>query len=436
MRTREIIICLFFILIAIVRFFFFIPKPPAGYFDAVDKQVVFEGMVSEGPDVRIKNQRLTVNLKGTNTNILVVAQKEIPVSYGDMLKVSGKLELPENFMTNAGKEFNYQRYLSNKNVYFITQNASVEIVSHDNGSFIKKYLFKLSDAFMKNISSVIPAPESDLANGLLLGSKGGFDTDTKNEFVNTGTIHIIALSGYNISIVARAVMSITSLFLGIMASSIAGIFIIILFVIMSGAGASAIRAGIMAVISLFGRITGRTYNAGRALVVAGLIMFAYDPRVITDISFQLSFLATFGILFITPKVINWIMWIPARFGLREIAATTIAAEISVLPLLIYSTGILSFVAFPANILILAFIPLTMLLTFIAGMMVFISPVFAMPFGYISYLPLTYILRTIHFFASLPFASVTIQSFPLIITLALYALILWWIFKKEETILPY
>ncbi|MCE9517533.1 ComEC/Rec2 family competence protein, partial [Candidatus Nomurabacteria bacterium] len=321
----------------------------------------------------------------------------------------------------------YVEYLAHRDIYFLIPYAEIEVLSHNHGSFIKKYLFKLNSSFIKNIQYVIPAPESDLADGLLLGARRGFDNETKEEFITTGTIHIVALSGYNISIVAKAIMYIASSFFGLASSSILGVIIIILFVLMSGAGASSVRAGVMAVIALLGRMSGRTYNASRALIIAGLLMIAFDLRVIFDISFQLSFLATFGILFITPKVIKWVMWMPSRFGLREISATTIAAQIAVLPLLLYTTGVFSFVAFPANVLILVFIPIAMLLSFIAGLLVFLSPSIALPFGYLAYVPLTYILKTIHLFAILPFASVTIKSFPLIFTIVLYMFLFYWVF---------
>ena len=212
--------------------------------------------------------------------------------------------------------------------------------------------------------------------------------------------------------------------------NIIGIIIVILFIIMAGATPTAIRAGIMTVIALVGRMTGRSYDAGRALVIAGLLMAAYDPRVILNISFELSFLATFGVLFVSPKILRFVMFLPARFGFREDVATTIAATITVLPILLYSTGVLSLVSLPANILILPFIPLTMLLVFLTGMTGFISPQLSFPFGYIAHLLLLYILSTIHFFASIPFASVTIQSFPLVLTLIVYGLLLFWVFRKE------
>jgi competence protein ComEC len=354
----------------------------------------------------------------------------VDVKYGDQIKVRGVLENPENFITTSGKEFDYERYLANQDIYYIIKTDTAEIISRGNGSRLKSILYSVRDKFMKNIGRVIDPPESDLADGLLLGSRGGFDTDMRNEFISTGTIHIVALSGYNVTIVAEGVMKILGTFLAQTLSIIFGIFVIILFILMAGASSTAIRAGIMATIALLARMTGRKYDAGRALVIAGLLMVSYDPRVLTDISFQLSFLATFGVLFITPKVILWVKFLPMKFGFRELVATTISANLAVLPLLLYSTGIFSVVSLPANILILPFIPITMFFSFLAGMVGFISTTLAIPFAFVAHLLLMYILSIIHFFASLPFASFTIQSFPLILTILIYGFIVWWVVRKK------
>ena len=418
MSKKEILIIIILIAIAIVRFFFFLPKPP-DYKNAIGKQVDVEGIIVNTPDIRLNNQRLTLNPTDQESNILIVAPLDIKISYGDKIKASGILETPENFTTTAGKEFDYEKYLANQDIYFVIKNAEVEVISHNNGSALKSWLYNLRNSFMKNIGQVITSPESDLADGLVLGARGGFDNDMKNEFISTGTINIIVLSGYNVTIVAEGVMKVLGLLLSQTISIIFGIIVVILFIVMSGSSSTAIRAGIMAVIALFARMTGRTYDAGRALVIAGFVMIAYDPRVLTDISFQLSFLATGGVLFITPKVIHWVRFLPMRFKLRELVATTLGATIAVLPILLYATGILSIVSLPANILILPLIPLTMLFIFITGLIVFISPIIALPFAYITHLLLLYILSIINFIASLPFASVTIQSFPLIISILIY-----------------
>jgi competence protein ComEC len=428
MSKKEIILIFILLIIALVRFFYFLPQKP-DYDKVVGEKVELEGMVTDTPDVRIFNQRIVVNLDNQDTNVLIVVPKEIDISYGDKVKVSGVLETPENFLTQSGKEFNYERYLANKDIYFIIKNADIKIISHNNLSYIKSKLFDLKNAFMRNISRVIVPPKSDLANGLILGSRGGFDNDMRNEFISTGTIHIVALSGYNITIVAEGVMKIFGQIFSQTLSIVFGIVVILLFILMTGASSTAIRAGIMAFIMLFGRMTGRSYDAGRALVIAGLLMITYDLRLVTDISFQLSFLATAGVLFVTPKVIGWVRFIPMRFNFRELVSTTLAATISVLPILLYSTGIFSLVSLPVNILILPFIPVTMLFSFLVGVVGFISPTLSIPLGIISDVLLSYILGMIHFFATLPFASLNIKSFPLIVTIIIYGFLSWWVFKK-------
>ncbi|MEI7688799.1 MAG: ComEC/Rec2 family competence protein [Candidatus Nomurabacteria bacterium] len=427
MSKKEILIVLILIAVAIVRFFFYLPKAP-DYSSVVGKSVSLEGQVSEDPDIRLKNKHLNIKLKDNDVNILVFVGRDVEVSYGDEVKVKGVLEEPENFTTSVGKEFNYKRYLANKDIYYLIKNADMEIISSGNGNKIKTLLFKLRNSFIRNINNVIPMPESDLANGLILGVRGGFDEETNKEFIDTGTIHMIALSGYNVSIVADGVMKTFGTILSKTLSIVIGIVVILLFIIMTGASSTAIRAGIMATIMLLGRITDRRYVAGRALIVAGLLMVAYDPRVLVDMSFQLSFIATGGVLFLTPKVLRWFKFLPLRFGIREMVASTVAATISVLPILLYLTGVLSLVSLPANFLILLLIPTAMLFIFITGMLGFILPLLSIAAGYITYLILLYILSVIHFFGSLSFASISIQSFPLVFTILIYSFLSWWIFK--------
>ncbi|KKQ19704.1 MAG: internalization-related competence protein ComEC/Rec2 protein, partial [Candidatus Nomurabacteria bacterium GW2011_GWC2_36_9] len=320
--------------------------------------------------------------------------------------------------------------VQNNNSVLDIKNADIKIIASGGGSKIKTWLYKLRGSFMNNINKVIPMPESDLANGLILGARGGFDEDTKQEFIDTGTIHIIALSGYNVSIVADNVMKAFSLILSQTIAIVCGMVVILLFIIMTGASATAVRAGVMATIMLLGRMTGRKYLAGRALVIAGLMMVAYDPRILVDMSFELSFIATWGVLFITPKTLNWFKFLPLRFGFREMVASTVAATIAVLPILLHLTGVLSLVSLPANFLILLLIPTAMLFIFITGISGFITPILSIVFGYITYLILLYMLSVIHFFGTLSFASVSIQSFPLFLTILIYIGLLWWVHRNN------
>lgn len=426
---REISIIIALACFACLRFFFFTPKPPT-YANAVNKIVTVVGKVTEPPDIRLNNQHITLTPKGQKSDILLTIPTTIAVSYGDTISAHGVLTVPENFVTSSGKEFDYQRYLAAQNIYYVIKNAHAQILSHGNGNWFVLQLYRFRNAFMDNVSSIISSPESDLGNGLVLGARGGFDNKERDEFIATGTIHIVALSGYNVTIVAEGIMKLLGIFLSGSISSMFGIFVVIVFIIMAGSSSTAIRAGIMTSIALLGRMTGRTYNALRGLIIAGLLMITYDPRVFFDISFELSFLATFGVLCVTPKILRYLTFLPMRFGFRENVATTISATIAVLPVLLYSTGILSLVSLPANILILPFIPLTMLMVFLTGMTGFISHGLSYMFGYIAHLLLAYILMIIHFFAALPFASIIVPVFPLVAMIFSYAILLWWVVKKN------
>ncbi len=430
MKKREIIIILVLITISLLRFIF--RDNNVTIFDkAVGKEVTFSGLIVDTPDIRINNQHLKIKPDGDKNYILVMTSRGKEFSYGDLVEVVGLLERPKNFVTDNGREFNYKRYLANQRIFYLVKKGEAKIISSGHGNIIKRHLFNLKRNFIKNINKVLPSPESDLGSGLVLGVRGGFDEETKNELINTGTIHIVALSGYNVSIIAEAVIKFFGLMLPSGVSIILSIIIIILFVLMTGAGSTIVRAGIMATIMLFGRLSGRTYLAGRALVITGLVMIVFSPTIITDMSFQLSFIATAGVLFITPKIIKFFKFIPLRFGLREIVSSTVSASISVLPLLLYLTGVFSVVSIPTNTIIALVIPYAMLLVFLTGISGFIFPTISLFFGYLANVVLSFILIIIRFFGSLSFSSFTIHSFPLWLTILIYLFLIWWVFIKNE-----
>jgi competence protein ComEC len=200
---------------------------------------------------------------------------------------------------------------------------------------------------------------------------------------------------------------------------------------MAGGASTAIRAGIMAILVLIARVTGRTYDVARALTLAGILMMIINPFVLVfDVSFQLSFIATIAVIFFTPKIEKYFQWIPKKFNLRDVVSMTLAAYIFVLPFILYKMGNLSLVALPANILILPFIPLTMLLGFLTGIAGFLFYFLSVPFGYLAYFFLHYELSVISFFASLPFASFNISNFPLSLTIFIYLYFIYILFGRN------
>jgi len=413
--------------------FHFVDKGATIYIEnQVGQKVSLSGKIIDEPDIRENNQKLTVEVKNgkDETQILITTDFNQDFKYGDEINFSGKLSKPENFMTDQGKEFDYINYLKKDGIFYLINYPKIEIVSRNNGNFIKAELFYLKEKFLQKMNFVISSPENLFMGGLILGEKASFDQAMTQSFINTGTIHIVALSGYNVTIVAEWIMKIFS-FLPKNFGIGLGILTIILFIIMTGASSTAIRAGIMATLALTARALGRNYDVGRALALAAFVMIFLNPLILVyDVSFQLSFMATVAVIYLTPKIEKHFLWVTEKFGLRDIISVTTAAYLFVMPFILYKMGNLSLVALPANILILPFVPFTMMLGFITGFVGFISYFLSVPVGYLAYLFLHYELGVIHFFSNLSFAAIFISNFPLGITLLIYGYFIYWLFGKS------
>ena len=386
------------------------------------------GKVIDEPSIGENNQKLILMTK--ETKVLVSTDFTDEYKYGDEVKFFGKLQKPENFITDYGKEFDYVNYLRKDGILYTMSFAKGEIISRGNGNIIQSWLYGAKDKFLEKINYSINEPESLLMGGLILGDKASFSQALRQSFVNTGTIHIVALSGYNVTIVAEWIMKLFS-FLPIRFGISAGILSIILFIFMTGGSTTAIRAGVMATLALVARATGRDYDVARALILAGVVMVLFNPLILVyDVSFQLSFIATIAVIFLAPKIEKYFTWVTKKFGLRDIISVTCAAYIFVLPFILYKMGTLSLVALPANALILPFIPFTMALGFFTGFLGLISNILAFPLGILSYLFLHYELFIINIFSNLPFASFAIPNFPLILTILIYAYFIYHLFGRD------
>jgi competence protein ComEC len=157
------------------------------------------------------------------------------------------------------------------------------------------------------------------------------------------------------------------------------------------------------------------------------MIFTNPTILVNSFSFQLSFLASLGLVFGVPIIEKYLQWVTVKFGLREVIATTISAQIAVLPLILFKTGNLSLVALPVNVLVLPLIPQIMSFGFLAGTIGFASRALSLPFGYISYLMISYVLKIVAIGVSVPGAAVTINYFPWWVMLAAYVsygIIIW------------
>jgi len=409
--------------------------PIAELNNLVGQNAVLEGVVIREPVRKERSQQIVVEIyttKGNEARVSVAAESYPEIIYGDRVELSGALKIPEEFETETGRLFDYPAYLSKDNIFYQMAFPDIRLVSHGEGNVVVRTLLALKSRFLDSVSRAIPQPHAALIGGLVVGAQESLGEDLLRDFRVVGIIHIIVLSGYNVTIVAEAIMRFFG-FLSRKTRLFIGGITITLFAILVGGTATVVRASIMALIVVVARATGRTYDISRALLMAAFIMLLVSPKILAfDPSFQLSFLATLGLIYLAPIVEKGLGFISTKWQIREFATATIATQIFVLPLLLFLMGELSLVAIFVNVLVLAVVPITMFFGFLTGIVGIFASTLSLPFAYVSFVFLEYILRVVDFFAQLSFASISVNAFPVWLAIAVYALyaIVLWVFHTK------
>jgi len=450
---------------------------PSAFASDLKQRVSYEGIVVSDPDVRDANQRVEVRVSSGNesTVMLVVAPRSPSVMVGDHVRVSGTLAVPEPFAGDTGRIFRYDKYLQRNGVRFMLNFAYLRVTAPAPWYSIPAAFARVKHSFLNGLNATLPEPYSSLAGGVVIGGKTGLGNDLQDSFVRSGLVQIIVLSGYNIMIVAEWIMAALALTrLSRRWSTAAGAFAVLLFVGIAGASATALRAMLMAMIALYARATGRTYVAGRALFVVVFLMLLWNPLyLVFDPGFDLSVVATAGLIWLAPIIERWLSeHRPAQFlrvcqvqrrpltplGVRgssetlsktapgeasdfwtNIIATTLAAQVAVLPLLLYDMGLLSFVAIPANIIVAPIVPLAMGLSALAGFagIIFgtVAPMLGMALAFPAYLANASLIFIAQKAAELPFAAIMLPPFPFALVLTIYAALIFIASSKRFSTTP-
>jgi competence protein ComEC len=400
---------------------------------SIGQRVVVRGVISDEPDVREGKTHLTVTLSLLRSSteshevqgkLIAFADRYPEYHYGDEILLTGTLAAPQVFQTDSGRVFDYPQYLKGKGIRYQMSFASIEQVGEEKGNSIIAELLAVKQRFTSALELALPSPESALLSGLLLGGKQSLGVTWIERFQQAGIIHIVVLSGYNMTVVAEWLV-VAFRFLGFAASLSIGALGIVLFAIMTGAGATVVRAAILALLVLLAKVTGRVSEMGRALLFAGVVMVAVNPSLLCfDPSFQLSFLASLGLVYVSPIFERWISIGKRHQIFREVLISTLATQVTVLPLLLYQTGMLSLVALPVNLIVLPLIPLSMLLGFLSGVGTLLLPSLATLFGLPVYLPLSFIFTIADLAARIPLAVVPITLSASVVALSYIALVVF------------
>ena len=384
-------------------------------FNDINADIKILGYVNDEPQRLIDKQRLVVQVKEARVpgyavfmdeKVLITANLYPEFEYGDFILVEGKIQSPKKF----DNDFDYAAYLAKDSIFSLSYYPRIVEISKaeflrepmSKAESLKISLFRKIFAFKKDfeesIEKAVAEPNASLINGLLLGSRESIPQDLKDAFNKTGTTHILAISGYNITIIALYISALLLFFIRRQKAFWFAILAIALFVILTGSSPSVVRAAIMGSLVLLAYREGRFYSASNAVIFAGAVMIFLNPRILRfDLGFQLSFLATLGLIYIAPKVKEKLEKVPEFWTFKENFISTVSAQAAVLPLILYQFKSFSFVSLPANFLILPAVPLTMLAGFLTGVAGLIFPWLGQIFGAAAWLLSSYEILVIKFF---------------------------------------
>lgn len=403
------------------------------------KEFSGEAIVIKEPVQKENYQQITAEINFghpmSKVRILINANKYKEINYGDKLSVSCLLQIPENHpvipsgarnligtsdsslgsLGNAQDEassFDYRMYLAKDKIYYLCQGTKIEKIGENSGNKFYAAVLKLKNKMAENVNRVIPYPHSALANGLIFGGSSDLPKVLKNNFSRTGMTHIVAVSGYNVTIIAEYLIWFF-IFIGFWRKQAFWFAVIgiILFVVMVGLPSSAVRAGVMGTLLIWAAKNGRLANSWNAIIFAGAVMLLINPLLLRwDIGFELSFLATLGIISFAPFWEKYLIKNHKALGFTEIFFLSLSAQIFVLPIIFYNFHTMSLVSLAANLLILLIIPLSMLLVFLTAAAGFIFHPLALAFAWLAYLPLKYEVWIINALGGLPWVSREIINF--------------------------
>ncbi len=320
------------------------------------KRSLFEATITKVLSSNDKTISFAAEMKNKE-KILMRMPKYPEFSYGDTLSFQGAIyDVGDN---------SYSKYLLKEGISGIVNFPEIVDTDKSYGGF-KHDLIKFKDRIINFFDGTLPEKESSFLSGLILGEKEGFSEEFKEAMKKSGTTHLVALSGYNVSLLVMGTLFIFSFFLPRLLSLFLALVLVIIFVTMTGGESSVVRAAIIGFLMFAAGESGRLFDPRNVIMIAALIMLLINPRLLVfDIGFELSFLAFLGIVYLKPIIAGESKFFaePGFMNWRDNLNSTFSAQIMVLPIIWGNFGYVSPVSLPANALIAGLIPVTMALGF-------------------------------------------------------------------------
>jgi len=289
------------------------------------------------------------------------------VSYGDLVEIEGEL-----FPPDEGTDFSWREYLKHQGVYSTMQYPRFDLIEVNQGNPLRAVLYRLREKGGRVLSAIFPSPEDSLLKGILLGDESSISPALSDAYRLTGTSHIIAISGFNMSVLAGLVSLFFTRQFGRRRGALVTILLLGSYSLLVGASASVVRAAFMGSYAVLGNSISRKGNTLNNLGVSALLMVVLNPHLPWDLGFQFSVLATLGLsLFAGPLRARLEHWLGQRLEQKRALAVsslvsetillTMIAQALVLPLSIWHFREVSWLFLIANPVILPVQPAVMIL---------------------------------------------------------------------------
>lgn len=337
-------------------------------------------------------------------------------SYGDRLGVICYPATPPK-----QSSFNFPRYLAARRIYTLCEFADVEKLAENTGNPLMAGIYAVRDRAQHLIDHVLPADQAALLSGILLGNEDHIAPQVEMAFQRTGTAHIIAISGANFAVL---ISFITTLFLRHLPRRWVlpiTLLVMVLYTLFVGGNAAVVRAAIMGSLTVFAAYFGRRNQGLNALAFSGALFALFNPLILWDLGFQLSFAATLGLVLFSERwteavrafLLKHLQERRAHLAtsvIGEYVIMTLAAQVFTLPLIAYAFQQVSLASFLINLLILPAQPLIMALGGLAVLLGLLLPLIGQIMAWFAWVPLTYTLRVVAWGSQWPWASISIPSF--------------------------
>lgn len=404
------------------------------------------GHLVKEPDLRDTYANLVLDVTAIDTGngdfpahgrVLIRLYNEQELAYGQLIRVRGPLQTPPE---NEG--FSYREYLARQGIHGYMSVGVVTVLPGSNANPLWQAIYWSKTRLYDSIYAIFPDPEASLLAGILLGNDNGLSRDLQDAFRDTGTTHIIAISGFNIAIIAGVFFSLFSRLLGLQRGAITAIAGIAFYTLLVGAEASVVRAAFMGSLGLLARQFGRRTQALSALTGVAMLMALLDPFVLWDVGFQLSFAATAGLILYAQPLADWAEgWLARGLGastarriivpVSDAVLLTLAAQLTTLPVIAYHFERISIISLIANPFILPAQPAVMILGGLAALAGAIYQPLGQILAYGAWPFPAYTIRVVEWFASLPNGVLALDDFSLLFAISFYAILLGLTFFPDK-----